>query len=74
MVEVVEKLASCQPHPCHELEDEEVQVGVHEVNTKSVKNAQKLHFVPVGSAQIPERKVFLVSWIPLRSRRVEQSV
>ena len=36
MVEVVEKLASCQPNPCHELEDE-VQVEVHEVKTKSVE-------------------------------------
>ena len=34
MVEEVEELAPCQPSRCHELEDEEVQVGAHEESTK----------------------------------------
>ena len=69
MVEEVEKLAPCQPSPCHELEDEEVQVGVHEESTKNAEwplligtfqeNSVKLHFVLVGSAQFPEKDAFL---------------
>ena len=63
MVEV-EKLASCQPSPFHELEGEEVRVGVHEENSKNAEwplligtfqeNSVKLHFVLVG----PEKEAF----------------
>ena len=69
MMRMVEKLASCQPCPFHELEGEEVQVGVHEENAKNAEwplligtfqeNSVKLHFVLVGSAQIPEKEAFL---------------